>query len=229
MAKLLHDNGLDARIENIINWEVNVTMDNMNLGQPFKVSIKNNCSYYDPNYASLKFNIQGEIELSSPDYGEGQSTTEYVNSVMDFSLNTVLMKYSNENKSYQEILSSISDIESAVSQTYRERRFDVLAFKITSFDLLPEYKARIDQMEAMKAKAQSLSQEEFKSKLDEAYEAALQAANTGNQTTQMNQTNVANPVNPAMSMNYPKFCTNCGTPTTGSNFCPNCGNRLRQV
>lgn len=28
------------------------------------------------------------------------------------------------------------------------------------------------------------------------------------------------------SGSYPKFCPNCGTPTTGANFCGNCGNKL---
>ena len=26
---------------------------------------------------------------------------------------------------------------------------------------------------------------------------------------------------------YPKFCTGCGTPTEGGNFCGNCGTKLR--
>lgn len=31
----------------------------------------------------------------------------------------------------------------------------------------------------------------------------------------------------APNQNYPKFCPNCGTPTSGANFCADCGNKLK--
>lgn len=52
------------------------------------------------------------------------------------------------------------------------------------------------------------------------------SGNNGNNSNSNNVNSMNNMQSPQGNGNYPKFCPNCGTPTTGANFCGNCGMKL---
>ena len=128
-----------------------------------------------------------------------------------------IIRFGNQNASYKAIQSDVEGISNACINVLQNKGFTVLNFVINSIGPDQHSLEMIDKIDKLKAMA-NMSPEEQAKKYQEAMQAAQQTL-AAQQAVQQNQS--------TGQAGYPKFCPNCGTPTTGSNFCTNCGNKLR--
>ena len=201
-------------------------MENMNnRGEAFKVIFSVDVSFVDPEYRSLSILINGETEVVSADWSGDESSVKYVTTIIKNTIMDEIMRFGDQNASYKAIQSDVEGISNACINVLQNKGFTVLNFVINSIGPNQRSLEMIDKIDKLKAMA-NMSPEEHAKRYQEAMQAAqqtlaMQQASVTQQTltSQQNQS--------TGQAGYPKFCPNCGTPTTGSNFCTNCGNKLR--
>ncbi len=207
-------------------------MGSAELGQPFNFQFEGKCMYSDPEFRSLFILVKADIIVSHPDRDGDERAIEIVESIVNMEIRNQMRAIEEKKVSYSDLQAYIPEITNACCQKLNENGFNVISFNITSMDLPDDIKVSVERMKMMK----SMTPEEIGRKAQEAQQAAMQAAAQmgtiiPNQMDPPAPGAVPQGIVPAMdpppAQPYPKFCPNCGTATTGSNFCGNCGQKLK--
>lgn len=215
-------------------------MGSAELGQPFSFQFEGKCMYSDPEFRSLFILVKADITVSHPDRDGDERAIKIVESIVNMEITNQIRVIEEKRVSYSDLQAYIPDITNACCLKLNENGFNVISFNITSMDLPDDIKVSVERMKMMK----SMTPEEIGRKAQEAQQAAMQAAAQMG-TVIPAQMGTAIPaqmdapapgavpqgivpaMDPPPAQPYPKFCPNCGTATTGSNFCGNCGQKLK--
>ncbi len=180
-------------------------MENMGLGQAFNVAFEEKMMYPDKEFHNVFLTVKAEINLSHPDRAGDETSAKYVTSIVKLELGEQLRRIGDTGVSYKDLMAYAPNIAGGCNAKLQEEGYTVNGFMISSIELDPALKDSILRMEQLK----QMTPDDINRKLQEAQQATTQmAAEVPVQTS------------------YPKFCTSCGTPTTGSKFCTNCGAKL---
>ena len=197
-------------------------MENMGLGQPFGVAFEEKVMYPDAKYHNLFLVVKADINVSNPERPGDETSMRYVTTIVRLELGEQLNRIGNMGISYKALPEYAPGIASACAEKLQENGFTVNGFNIYSIDIDPEIKDSILKMEQLS----QMTPEDLNKKLMEAQQAAMQMAKeTGTPIPDSISAGVSTPPT-SSAVSYPKFCTNCGMPTTGSKFCTSCGNQL---
>ncbi len=181
-----------------------------------KVNFEGKVPYFDVEYSHVFVVVKGEADLTASFFTGDEKSLKMGSDIVKTSVAVPLAKISGEKVSVKNLEAEIPRIIEGAKEAIEKNIVTVESLTIESIKLAPEDEARIQMIDKNK-QIQSMSPEEINALGQKTMQEAMAQA--------ASQAQVTSPAPAAMP--YPKFCPNCGTPTTGGNFCGECGNKLR--
>lgn len=170
-----------------------------------KVNFEGKVPYFDVEYSHVFVVVKGEADLTASFFTGDEKSLKMGSDIVKTSVAVPLAKISGEKVSVKNLEAEIPRIIEGAKEAIEKNIVTVESLTIESIKLAPEDEARIQMIDKNK-QIQSMSPDEINA---------------------LNQKAMQEAMAQAAAMPYPKFCPNCGTPTTGGNFCGECGNKLR--
>ncbi|SEQ32863.1 hypothetical protein SAMN02910369_01576 [Lachnospiraceae bacterium NE2001] len=193
-----------------------------------KVNFESKVPYYDVDYLQVYVIVKGEADLTASFFTGDEKSVKMASDVVKTSLSIPLSKISGERVSVKNLEPEIPRIIEGAKEAIEKNIVTVESLTIESIKIAPESEQHIQMVDRSK-QVQTMSPEEINALSQKAMQEAMAQAAAQSPAAGQIPTATQSPISGQIptAMPYPKFCPNCGTPTTGGNFCGECGNKLK--